>query len=231
MNILIIEDEVKVSDFMEQSLREAGYDPVVALDGCEGVDLWRAKSPDIVLLDVMLPDGDGLVLLRKMREEGWTTPVMVLTAKDALPDRVAGLDAGADDYLSKPFQLEEMLARVRALLRRRALDTTSIKVGDLEIDVRSRRVVRDGRVVFLSGTEFSLLELLARHPSSVVSKSEILRHVWDDDGRDPNVVEVYINYLRHKLERGGSSRLIHTVRGRGYTLQQMAEPPTMVRSG
>jgi two-component system copper resistance phosphate regulon response regulator CusR len=218
MKILIVEDEPRVSDFLRQSLSEAGYDATGAFTQRQGEALWREQSPDLVILDLMLPDGSGMDLLRQVRRHGLQTPVLILTAKDTLPDRVAGLDAGGDDYLAKPFPLEELLARVRALLRRAGQDGVVYRCGDLEIDVRRRRVTRAGRVVFLSSTEFSLLELLAQSKGLAVSKVEILRQVWDDVERDANVVEVYINYLRHKLERGGAPRLIRTVRGRGYSL-------------
>ncbi len=222
MNILIVEDESRVADFLRQSLTEAGYLALEAHTKAEGEEIWNNENPDLVILDLMLPDGNGMDLLRSARGQGRQTPVLILTAKDSLSDRVAGLDEGADDYIAKPFPLEELLARVRALLRRASQDASVYRCGDLEIDLKRRRVMRSGRVVFLSSTEFSLLELLAQNHGQAVSKLEILKHVWDDVDRDPNVVEVYINYLRHKLERGGAERLVQTVRGKGYALYQDA---------
>ncbi|HWD38721.1 MAG TPA: response regulator transcription factor [Fimbriimonas sp.] len=222
--ILVVEDELSVSNFLEQALRESGLQALVAHTVKAAAALWEAEKPDLVLLDLMLPDGDGLELLRERREAGSHTPVIVLSARSGLADRVTGLDLGADDYLPKPFSLEELLARVRAQLRRvQEAPTTSLRCGDLEIDLLSRRAMLNGRLLFLSTTEFRLLELLATNMGQPVSKSQMLEHVWDDPDRDPNVVEVYVNYLRNKLERGGAPRLIHTVRGRGYVLQ--AETP------
>jgi DNA-binding response OmpR family regulator len=218
LKLLIIEDETRVSDFLARSLEEAGYETESAQTIKAGRELWDESKPDLLVLDLMLPDGNGLDLLEKIRAEDTNTPVLILTAKDSLTDRVAGLDCGADDYLAKPFPLEELLARVRALLRRSRRDPAFARCGDLEIDFRHRRVTRSGRVVFLSSTEFGLLELLAQNEGRAVSKHEILKQIWDDEDRDPNVVEVYVNYLRHKLERGGASRLVQTVRGKGYTL-------------
>ena len=178
----------------------------------------QAKEPDIVVLDVMLPDVDGFEVLRRVRTSS-KVPVLMLTARTGLNDRVTGLDAGADDYLAKPFMLEEFLARVRALLRRSTKDLSRLQYGDLIVDMTSRKVSRAGKPIFLSVTELSLLELLLRTPEIPVSKQTILEKVWDDTGyRDPNVVEVYVSYLRHKLERSGTSKLIHTVRGQGYML-------------
>jgi len=220
MTILIVEDEARVADFLKQSLSESGYSPIVGNSLQQGAKIWKEQNPDLVILDLMLPDGDGLDLLKEARTDGRHTPVLILTAKDTLPDRVAGLDAGGDDYIAKPFPLEELLARVRALLRRANQDASLYRCGDLEVDLLRRRVTRSGRVIFLSTTEFSLLEILAESGGQAVSKLDILRRVWDDSDRDVNVVEVYVNYLRHKLERGGATRLIHTVRGRGYALSQ-----------
>jgi DNA-binding response OmpR family regulator len=219
--ILIVEDEPSVSAFIEQALSESGMDPFVAPDLAHARALWQQSDPDLVLLDLMLPDGDGLELLRDQREQGRRTPVIVLSAKSGLADRISGLDQGADDYLPKPFSVEELLARIRAQLRRsKDIPPSSVHVGDLEVDLFARRALLKGRNVFLSSTEFRLLELLANHLGQTVTKTQILEYVWDDPERDANVVEVYVNYLRNKLERGGAPRLIHTVRGRGYVLQR-----------
>ncbi len=223
--VLIIEDERSVSSFLEQALQDSDIEPLVANSLKKGRELWNEAQPDLVLLDLMFPDGNGIDLLREQRTAGHKTPVIVLSAKTALQDRVTGLDEGADDYLPKPFSVEELLARIRAHLRRaKESPVAAIKVGPLEIDLFSRRALMDGRLVFLSTTEFRLLELLATHLGKPVTKTEILEYVWDDPERDANVVEVYVNYLRNKIERGGAARLIHTVRGKGYVLQQ--DPPS-----
>ncbi len=222
--VLIVEDEPSVSGFVEQALAENGMSFVLAPDLKRAREEWNDADPDLVLLDLMLPDGDGLELLREQREMGKKTPVIVLSAKSGLADRITGLDQGADDYLPKPFSVEELLARIRAHLRRsKDNPPSSVRVGDLEVDLFTRRALLKGRMVFLSSTEFRLLELLANHLGQAVTKTEILDYVWDDPERDANVVEVYVNYLRNKLERGGAPRLIHTVRGRGYVLQR--DPP------
>lgn len=222
--MLVIEDEKSVLSFLQQALVESDFEPLLADSLTKGREMWSAHHPDLVLLDLMFPDGSGIDLLREQRSAGNRTPVVVLSAKSALADRVTGLDEGADDYLPKPFSVEELLARVRAHLRR-AKDNppSTVNVGPLEIDLFSRRALMDGRLLFLSTTEFRLLELLATHVGKPVTKTEILDYVWDDPQRDANVVEVYVNYLRNKIERGGAPRLIHTVRGKGYVLQQ--DPP------
>jgi DNA-binding response OmpR family regulator len=223
--ILVVEDERSVSRFIEQAIAESGLTVVLAESLAKARSEWKESEIDLVLLDLMLPDGNGIELLREMRSKGVRTPVIVLSAKSAPADRVTGLDEGADDYLPKPFSLEELLARIRAHLRRSKENAPAVvKVGDLEIDLFTRRALLDGRLLFLSTTEFRLLELLAAHVGQAVTKKEILDYVWDDPDRDPNVVEVYVNYLRNKLERGSAPRLIHTVRGRGYVLQR--DPPS-----
>ena len=222
MKVLIVEDEAAVLNFVEQALQESGYQTVSAMRGEEAITKVDAEQPELIILDAMLPDIDGFEVLKRLRPR-YDTPVLMLTALAGVDDRVKGLDAGADDYLAKPFRLEEFLARVRALVRRSRLDVTTINVGDLHIDLMSRRVTRNGKTVFLSATEFSLLELLARNLEQPISKGMMLERVWDDGQRDANLVEVYISYLRNKLERGGQSRLIHTVRGRGYMLSASEE--------
>jgi len=200
-------------------LREATFEVDVAQSLGEATTSVERAAPDLVLLDLMLPDGNGLDLLAKLRQTR-DIPVLLLTARDTLEDRVVGLDAGADDYLVKPFQLEELLARIRALLRRSRGDGSLVDVDDLRIDLARRRVTRAGRLLYLSTTEYSVLELLARNVGQAVSKAAILGHVWDDSHRGANLVEVYVNYLRNKLERGGAPRLVHTVRGKGYALAE-----------
>lgn len=223
--VLVVEDESSVASFLEQALTESGLQVIIAPNLKLARQHWIESTPDLVLLDLMLPDGDGLDLLKEWRAQGSHQPVIVLSARNELSDRVAGLDLGADDYLAKPFSLEELLARVRAQLRRaQDLPPKVVKVGALEVDLQARRALLGGRLVFLSTTEFRLLELLATNLGEPVSKGQMLEYVWDDPDRDPNVVEVYVNYLRNKLERGNAPRLIHTVRGRGYVLQK--DPPT-----
>lgn len=221
--VLVVEDEPAVSGFIKKALSEAGMGVEVAHDVDSAEQIWRSIDPDLVLLDLMLPDGNGLDLLRGMRESGHDHPVIVLSARSEVADRVKGLDLGADDYLVKPFNIDELLARIRARVRRDRSGSTVIKCADLVLDLRLRRASRAGRHLFLSTTEFDLLQFLALNLGKVVTKQEILSHVWDDPVRHPNLVEVYINYLRTKLERGGSSRIIHTARGQGYVLDE--QPP------
>jgi len=221
--VLVIEDEEDIVNFLSKALTESGIHPNFATTVKDAREQWETR-PDLILLDLMLPDGNGLDLLREKREAGNHTPVIVLSARGGLSDRVTGLDQGADDYLPKPFSVEELLARIRAQLRRGPEIPAVIKCGGLEIDLFARRALLDSRLLFLSTTEFRLLELLANHLGQPVSKAQILDYVWDDPERDPNVVEVYVNYLRNKLERGNAPRLIHTVRGKGYMLN--AEPPS-----
>ncbi|MDR3692428.1 MAG: response regulator transcription factor [Fimbriimonas sp.] len=215
---MLVEDEQAVLAFLTQALEQLGYEISGHATGESAIAEFRQSEPDLIVLDVMLPDIDGFEVLRKVRLES-KVPVLMLTARTSLEDRVTGLDAGADDYLPKPFMLEEFLARVRALLRRSQQDTGRLQYGDLVVDTGSRKVTRGSRPIYLSATEFALLEILIRSPESPVSKQTILEKVWDDNGyRDPNVVEVYVSYLRHKLERSNMSRLIYTIRGQGYML-------------
>ena len=220
-HILVAEDDRAVRESLDRALRLAGYRVTQASDGLEALDLAVAEPPDAILLDVMMPRLDGLSVCRRLREQGDKTPILVLTARDAVSDRVAGLDAGADDYLPKPFALEELLARLRALLRRLAPDEADeLVVDDLRIDPRRREVRRGDRLVELTKTEFDLLELLARNAGIVLSREVIYDRIWGYDfGTSSKSLDVYIGYLRRKTEEGGEPRLIHTVRGVGYTLK------------
>jgi two-component system, OmpR family, response regulator MprA len=223
MRILVVDDEPAVREAVERALRLEGHDVSVAADGGEALDALGTGSPDAVVLDVLMPLVDGLELCRRMREQGDRTPVLMLTARDAVSDRVAGLDAGADDYLVKPFALEELLARVRALLRRTAPEADRRPVGyaDLVLDPASHEVTRAGRAIELTRTEFLLLELFLRHPRQVLTRSVIFENVWGYDfGPRSNSLEVYMGYLRRKTEAGGEPRLLHTVRGVGYVLRE-----------
>lgn len=204
---------------LKQALEETGYSVKTAGGGREGLTLMETGNFDVAVLDLMLPSLSGFEVLEQARAKGVEVPVIILTAKDAVTDRVKGLDVGADDYLVKPFKLEELLARIRVQLRRRELTQSTLTFGDLTIDVIKRRVKRGKRQLYLSATEFSMLELLMRNAGKPVSKGELLKQVWNDDpGRDPNIVEVYASYLRQKLEVGGAPRVLHTVRGQGYML-------------
>lgn len=221
MRVLLVEDYAPLRESVAQALEEAGFAVDAAGDG--EVGLWYAQSGnyDAIVLDIVLPKLDGLSILKRLRRSGNRTPVLLLTAKDTVADRVAGLDSGADDYLVKPFALEEVLARVRALLRRRydARDPI-IRVRDLELNTISRIVCRAGERLDLTAREFALLEFLAHRVGEIVSRTEIWEHVYDFRSTvESNVVDVYIGYLRKKLERSGRPRLIHTRRGQGYVLE------------
>ena len=224
MRVLVVEDEQKVGDALQEGLTGEGYDVVVERTG-EGA-FYRVKTEafDVILLDLMLPGRDGLEVLRTLRNGGVDTPVLVLTARDTLEDRVLGLDGGADDYLVKPFAFEEMLARIRALLRRpRFSEALHFGVGDLTMDLVSRKVTRGGERVDLTVREFELLEYLMRHEGQVVSRGTLARDVWKETGRSTpldNVIDVHIARLRRKIDSGPAPKLVHTVRGVGFMLQE-----------
>ncbi len=220
MKVLVVEDYAPVRSAVAQGLRENGFAVDVAGDGEEG--LWYARSSDydVIVLDLMLPRLDGLTLLQRIRQAGSQSSVLILTAKDRLEDRVTGLNTGADDYLVKPFGFDELLARVRALVRRRyARENPLIRIGNLEIDTTARQVRLAGEVVELTAREYALLEYLASRAGQLVSRTEIWEHVYEfNSSSQSNVVDVYISYLRRKLERPDTPQLIHTRRGQGYML-------------
>jgi two-component system, OmpR family, response regulator MprA len=224
MRILVVDDEPAVREAVERALRLEGHDVALAADGGQALDALNEWPPDAVVLDVLMPRVDGLEACRRMRLGGDRTPVLMLTARDAIRDRVAGLDAGADDYLVKPFALEELLARIRALLRRASPEGDNggpLRYVDLTLDPVSHEVARDGRGIELTRTEFLLLELFLRHPRQVLTRSVIFENVWGYDfGARSNSLEVYMGYLRRKTEAGGEPRLLHTVRGVGYVLKE-----------
>lgn len=221
MHILLVEDEVPLARFIELELSAEGYRISVAHDGITGLTLARESTPDLAILDWMLPGLSGLELCRRLRSTGNKMPVILLTAKDEVRDRVAGLDAGADDYVLKPFSIEELLARIRAHLRRtNEPNSDLIQFEDLSLDRSTREVFRDKRSIELTAKEFDLLEYLLNHPRQVLTRDQILEKVWGYDFMgDSNIIEVYIRYLRLKLEENGEKRLIHTIRGVGYTLR------------
>ena len=221
MRILVIEDEPKVARFLERGLKQQTYAVDVASNGEEGLQLASDHEYDLIVLDVMLPGRDGFGVLNELRAERRATRVLMLTARDGLADRVRGLDLGADDYLIKPFDLDEFLARVRALLRRAATEAPLMLLcADLELDPRTRRVRRGGKPIELTAKPFAILDLLLRRAGQVVSRAELAEHVWDRYF-DPfsNVIDVTMHQLREKVDRGSSMRLIHTVRGVGYVLR------------
>jgi two-component system response regulator MprA len=228
MRILVVDDDRSVRESLRRSLAFNGYQVELASDGQAALDAVMTQRPDAMVLDVMMPRLDGLEVCRRMRAAGDALPILVLTARDAVSDRVAGLDAGADDYLPKPFALEELLARLRALLRRRspediagaAGESKPLEFADLSLDPDTREVRRGDRQISLTRTEFSLLELLLAHPRRVLTRAQILEQVWGYDfPTTGNALEVYVGYLRRKTEAEGESRLIHTVRGVGYVLR------------
>ena len=219
MNVLVVEDDESVARFLGQALSEAGYAVESVADGLTGLEQARSLGYDLILLDVMLPGMNGLEVCRRLRSANISTPILIITAKDTLQDRVDGLDSGADDYIVKPFQLAELLARARALLRRAVSAPTVLRVADLTLDPASRRAIRAGKTVSLSATEYALLEYLMRNVDRVLTRSMILEHVWQYDfGGSDNVLDVYISYLRGKIDRGQTPTLIHTVRGVGFRL-------------
>ena len=223
MKILVVDDEPAVRDSLERALRLEGYEIDLAGDGVEALANLGVAEPDAVVLDVMMPRVDGLEVCRRMRSMGDRTPVLMLTARDAVTDRVAGLDAGADDYVVKPFALDELLARLRALLRRSGASAggQTLHFGDLELDPVSHQVKRGDRLIELTRTEFALLELFMLHPKQVLTRPVIFDRVWGYDfGPGSNSLEVYVSYLRRKTEAEGEPRLLHTVRGVGYVLRE-----------
>ena len=222
MRILVVEDEKKVASFISKGLSEESYAVDVAYDGEEGVFMALENDYDLILLDLMLPKLDGMEVLRRIREEKQSIPVLILTAKDSVEDIVAGLEGGSDDYLTKPFDFAELLARIRALLRRsQELKVTILKVADLTLNPLTREVKRGGKAIELTSKEYALLEYFMRNVNRVLSRTLINEHVWNYEF-DPmtNVVDVYVNYLRKKIDHGNRVKLIHTVRGAGYIMKE-----------
>ncbi|MEU8120671.1 response regulator transcription factor [Spirillospora sp. NPDC049024] len=230
--ILVVDDEPAVRESLTSSLEFEGYRVTGAADGAAALDRVERDAPDLVVLDVLMPRMDGLTTCRRLRALGATMPVLMLTARDMVGDRVTGLDAGADDYLAKPFELDELLARVRALLRRAAMNAPGaaapadvLVFDDLRMDTRTREVTRAGRPLELTRTEYMLLEMFLTHPRQVLTREQILETVWGFDFEPAsNSLDVYVMYLRRKTERGGMPRLVHTVRGVGYVLRAAASP-------
>jgi DNA-binding response OmpR family regulator len=221
MYVLVVEDERRLAQLMRRVLEEEGHTVDVAHDGEEGLQMALEGTHDVVVLDIMLPEMDGIEVCKSLRRNRVDTPVLLLTALDGVDDRVRGLDAGADDYLPKPFAFQELMARLRALSRRRVQprDPQELSVNDLTLDLRRRRAQRDGRAIELSPKEFSLLEFLMRNEGRVVTRTQILDHLWGYDfATDSNLVDVYVAYLRRKVDKGTNNKLIRTVRGVGYAL-------------
>ena len=221
MHVLLVEDDVRISRVVQRALSEVGHEVDVAHDGAEGLSRAEDTPYDLLVLDVMLPERDGFSIARELRRQRQRTPILMLTARDAVADRVRGLDAGADDYLPKPFALEEFLARVRALGRRAHDTSEKLTVGDLTLDPDRHEVHRGDKSIELTAKEFDLLAYLMRNAGRVLSKPQITEHVWGYDSEaTSNVVEIYIHYLRDKIDRGFSRPLIRTIRGVGYTIKE-----------
>jgi len=221
MRILVIEDEKKVARFIKKGLEEEGYAVDLAFDGEEGLAMVLDQVHDLIILDIALPKIDGLQVLKKLRERKVPAPVLLLTVRATIEDKVLGLDSGADDYLTKPFAFQELLARIRALLRRKAeVGPPLLRVEDLVLDPARHLVTRGGERIDLTSKEFALLEYLMRNADRVVTRAMISEHVWSYDfDTETNVIDVYVNYLRRKIDSGGEKKLIHTVRGSGYVLK------------
>jgi two-component system response regulator MprA len=222
VHVLVVDDEPPVREALERTLRAEGFRPRTAADGVEAIRAQAARPADVILLDVLMPRLHGLEVCRRLRDVGDRTPVLMLTARDAVEDRVAGLEAGADDYLVKPFATDELVARLRALLRRTGWEGEQqlLRYADLTLDPVSYEVRRGDREIELTRTEYLLLELFLRHPRQVLTRAQIFDHVWDYDfGPASNSLEVYVGYLRRKTEAAGEPRLLHTVRGVGYVLK------------
>ncbi|MCR4337207.1 MAG: response regulator transcription factor [Candidatus Omnitrophica bacterium] len=221
MRILLVEDDKKIANFVKRGLKEEAYAVDVAYDGEEGHFLATTNDYDMILLDLMLPKMDGITLCKKLRGEKNSVPILMLTAKDELQDKINGLDSGAEDYLTKPFAFEELLARMRAHLRKKAEQSpTRYQVDDLTLDLLTHKVERANKEIILTTKEYALLEYLMRNAGTIVTRTMISEHVWDIHfDVATNVIEVYINYLRSKIDHGHKKKLIHTVRGRGYMLK------------
>lgn len=221
MRILVVEDEKKVASFIKKGLEEDYYSVDLALDGKEGSKLAASEEYDLIILDIMLPYKDGLTILKEIRNEKIITPVLMLTAKDTVVDRVIGLDSGADDYLAKPFAFDELLARVRALLRRNSSEKDVVlKVLDLKLDTQSHKAYRNDKEILLTPKEYAILEYLMRNKNRVISRIKLSEHVYDYHfDSDTNVIDVYINKLRNKIDRGFDKQVLYTIRGVGYTVK------------
>jgi heavy metal response regulator len=222
MRILVVEDDKKVGRFLEKGLQEEQYAVDICRNGADALYFAQTNTYDVIILDIMLPGKDGFTICREMRENSILTPVIMLTAKDTVEDKVSGLSEGADDYLTKPFSFEELLARIRALLRRNQdYKTKVLKAGDLEMDPVRRLVTRAGKKIILTGKEYALLEYLLRNKGRIVTPVMILGHVWDMDYDGiSNIVNVYINHLRNKIDKDSSVKLIKTIRGHGYQIDE-----------
>ncbi|MBI1257239.1 MAG: response regulator [Chloroflexi bacterium] len=220
MRILVVEDESRMAALIRQGLEEDAYAVDVVGNGAEALDWVESVSYDILLLDIMLPDMDGLTLCRSLRQKGYAMPILMLTARDTLSDKVLGLDSGADDYLVKPFAIQELTARLRALARRDSPDKSAQwVVGDLSLDPATKRARRGVRTIDLTAKEYALLETLMRHPNQVLTREQIIEHVWDIDyAAESKLIEVYIHALRQKIDEGHDQKLIQTVRGLGYRM-------------
>ena len=220
--ILVCDDDREIVEAIDIYLTQEGYEVLKAYDGQEALGVLKANDVDLLVIDVMMPRLDGLSVLRKMRSGGNPVPVLLLTAKDAVSDRVQGLDAGADDYLTKPYAFEELMARIRALVRRNSTEKSDVlTVGDLSVELSTKRVMRGGKEILLSAKEFGLLETLIRHKGQVLSRAQLENQVWDFGFEgSSNIVDVYIRYLRRKVDDPFEKKLIHTIRGAGYVLKE-----------
>jgi DNA-binding response OmpR family regulator len=226
MRVLLVEDERKISAYVKRGMEEQGYAVDAAYTGLEALDWVRTIAFDLIILDILLPEMDGLTVCREIRKSGSRVPILILTARDSIDDRVAGLDAGADDYLVKPFAIKELLARLRALSRRsnEAPKETLLQIVDLSLDTLTLRVKRGGKVITLASKEFAVLECLMREPDRVLSRTQIAEHVWNYDVfNQSNVVDVYIRNLRRKIDDPFELKLIHTIRGSGYRISAESE--------
>lgn len=221
MRVLVVEDETKVGSFIKRALEEESYAVDLCEDGAQGLDMALSGSYDLIMIDLMLPSLPGLEVLTRLRKEKIQTPVLILTAQSKVDQRVKGLDAGADDYLTKPFAIDELLARVRALLRRGTAESSGVlQIDDLLLNPATREVTRGGQRIDLTVKEYALLEYFMRHAGRVLTRPMISDHVWNQDfDTFTNVIDVYVNYLRNKIDRGRSRKLIHTIRGSGYMLK------------
>ena len=222
MKVLVVEDEQKVANFLQKGLREEQFVVDVAYDGLEGEAMALENEYDLILLDVMLPGKDGVAILETLRARKIEVPIIMLTAKDMVVDKLKGFEAGCDDYIPKPFSFEELLARIRAVLRRQSgAGTNVLNFADLTLDLISHKVIRGGKEIELTAKEYSLMEYLMRNPNRVLTRTMITQHVWDYNFDSfTNVIDVYVNYLRNKVDRGFPQKLIHTVRGVGYILKE-----------